>query len=170
MKKNRAIAFFLAGVLLFSGCNRKTKIEPGALAPDFRLNTLDNKRFYLNEYAGQVVMLNFWAPWCGICKTELVHLEKIYTRYKDSGFVLAGINIEEQDADGAKVISQEYKLTYPLLTDSKENTVKLYNIETIPCTILIDKKQKIRFIHVGFKESDVRIIRDEIEQLLKETK
>ncbi|OGS21922.1 MAG: hypothetical protein A2298_00150 [Gammaproteobacteria bacterium RIFOXYB2_FULL_38_6] len=170
IQKNLKCLFILLGLLLTAGCAKKAPLAPGDLAPDFRLNTIDNKRFYLNEHAGKVVMLNFWAPWCSVCKTEMVHLEKIYTKYKNNGFVLAGINTEEQDVDGAKVIAQEYRLTYPVLTDSKTRTVKLYGVEVLPHTVLIDRKQKVRFIHSGFKESDIRIITEEIELLLKEEK
>ncbi|MGW8369951.1 MAG: TlpA family protein disulfide reductase, partial [Gammaproteobacteria bacterium] len=74
--------------------------EIGGAAPDFDLASRDGGRVALGDLEGQVVMVNFWATWCGPCREEIPHLDALYRRYSDLGFMLLGVNVEE-DASGA---------------------------------------------------------------------
>ncbi|MCI0549934.1 MAG: TlpA family protein disulfide reductase, partial [Anaerolineae bacterium] len=88
----------------------------GFLAPDFTLDTLDGNKVTLSELRGQIVVINFWATWCPPCRLETPALEKSYEQYKDSGVVLLGVNLTDQDSvSEVESFVQEFKLTYPIL-------------------------------------------------------
>ena len=72
------------------------------VAPDFTLKTLDGKNTRLKEYRGQVVLINFWASWCGPCRQEMPLLEKIDKRYRDAGFTVLGVNVEGKAGSGER--------------------------------------------------------------------
>jgi thiol-disulfide isomerase/thioredoxin len=81
-------------------------LAPTAPAPDFTLRTLDGQKLRLGEQRGQVVLVNFWATWCGPCRQEMPHLNKLYEKYKSSGFVLLGVNVDDDAAQAAGVASK----------------------------------------------------------------
>ena len=81
-------------------------LAPAALAPDFTLRTLDGQNLRLHEQRGQVVLVNFWATWCGPCRQEMPHLNKLYDKYRASGFVLLGVNVDDDAAQAAGVAVQ----------------------------------------------------------------
>ena len=71
---------------------------PTGLAPDFTLHAADGRNVRLDELRGQVVLVNFWATWCGPCRSEMPHLDQLYQKYHKSGFVLLGVNIDDNPA------------------------------------------------------------------------
>ena len=77
-----------------------------ALAPDFTLKSLTGSNVRLSEQRGKVVMLNFWASWCGPCRQEMPLLDDIYKKYQKMGFVLLGINVEEDDTEAKKMLKK----------------------------------------------------------------
>lgn len=136
-------------------------------APDFTLasNTGDNVR--LAEQRGKVVMLNFWASWCGPCRKEMPLLDAMYQRYSAAGFVLYGVNVEEDNTDAKKLI-KELGVTFPILYDTESKASSLYNVDAMPTTVVIDKKGQIRFVNRGYKAGDENKYRDQIRELIKE--
>lgn len=136
-------------------------------APDFTLlsSTGDNVR--LAEQRGQVVMLNFWASWCGPCRTEMPLLEEMSKRYSAAGFVLYGVNVEEDNTDAKKLI-KDLGVTFPILYDTESKASSLYNVDAMPTTVVIDKKGVIRYVNRGYKAGDETKYRDQIRELIKE--
>lgn len=136
-------------------------------APDFTLasNTGDNVR--LAEQRGKVMMLNFWASWCGPCRKEMPLLDAMYQRYSAAGFVLYGVNVEEDNTDAKKLI-KELGVTFPILYDTESKASSLYNVDAMPTTVVIDKKGQIRFVNRGYKAGDENKYRDQIRELIKE--
>lgn len=136
-------------------------------APDFTLPSSTGENVRLAEQRGQVVMLNFWASWCGPCRKEMPLLDEMSKRYGAAGFVLYGVNVEEDNTDAKKLIKQ-LGVTFPILYDTESKASSLYNVDAMPTTVLIDKKGEIRFVNRGYKEGDENKYRDQIRELIKE--
>ncbi len=136
-------------------------------APDYRAKTLNHDTFFLNEHKGKVILLFFWTTWCSICKGEILFLNEIYLKYSMNDLVIVGVNCDRGNISEIKKISQKYKIAYTILLDNGE-IMKLYKVSMMPTTILIDKKQKIRFLHGGYTRAIARQMEGEIETLIKE--
>jgi len=140
----------------------------GFLAPDFTLDTLDGKRITLSELRGKIVVVNFWATWCLPCRAETPALEKAYEQYKDSGVVILGLNLTNQDAlSEVEAFVQEFELSYPILLDRDGSVGYLYQIKGLPTTFFINREGTIRTVLVGGPMSET-FIRSKIEALLQE--
>jgi peroxiredoxin len=136
-------------------------------APDFTLRTSQGQNMRLQEQRGRVVMVNFWATWCGPCKQEMPHLNRLYEKYRSSGFVLMGVNVDE-DARNAIGAATKLGLTFPVLLDAEKKVSKLYDLNTMPSTLLIDRDGKVRYLHRGYREGYENTYDQQIRELLKE--
>ena len=128
-------------------------------APDFTLTTQDGTSVSLSELRGQVVMINFWATWCGPCRQEMPLLDALYQRYNRLGFTLLGVNVEE-DPSGADEYLAETPVSFPILYDRANNVSKLYDVNAMPSTILVDREGNVRYLHKGYQpgyENEYRI-------------
>ena len=112
-------------------------------------------------------MLNFWASWCGPCRQEMPILEKMYKRYKKLGFVILGINTE-QDASKANAYLRDIKVSFPILYDNTSKVSKQYNNRAMPTTIMIDRNGKMRFMHEGYKPGYEKDYKKQIKKLIRE--
>jgi peroxiredoxin len=142
---------------------------PAAPAPAFSLPARSGKAVALAELKGQVVMLNFWASWCGPCRKELPLLESMYKRYSKQGFTLLGVNVEAETADAEAALNKlAVPLTFPILWDKESKVSQLYNVSAMPSSVFIDRKGNVRYVHRGFKEGDENEYLNQIRALLKE--
>ena len=142
-------------------------IAPGALAPDFTLRTLDGPNLRLQEQRGRVVLVNFWATWCGPCRQEMPHLSKLYDKYRASGFVLLGVNVDD-DTKNAVELAAKLGLKFPVSLDNDKKVSRLYDLSAMPSTVLIDREGKVRFVHRGYKDGYENTYDQQIRGLLKE--
>lgn len=152
---------------VFSSVAYAAAEELSGKAPNFTLKSLPGKNIKLSELRGQVVMLNFWASWCGPCRQEMPLLEKIYAKYNHLGFTLLGVNVEE-NSDAAKKLLRDIKVSFPILLDTKNITSKLYNVSAMPTTILIDRNGNKRYLHKGYKPGYENDYIKQVKQLLRE--
>jgi len=136
------------------------------IAPDFTLSST-KQNIRLAELRGQVVMLNFWATWCNPCRVEMPHLQKLYTQYKDIGFVVLGVNIDKNKTKAAKM-ARDLGANFPILFDNNQKVSKLYSIKAMPFTMLIDRDGKTREIFYGYKPGYEKKYAKAIRKLLKE--
>jgi len=143
------------------------KTLDGSAAPDFTLKSRGGKNLRLSDYRGQVVMLNFWASWCGPCRTEMPILEQMYKRYGKLGFVILGVNTE-QDSTKADAYLRDIKVSFPILYDSDSKVSKLYNNKAMPTTIMIDRNGKMRFMHEGYKSGYEKDYKKQVKKLIRE--
>lgn len=169
MKKNITpyliIAVFSSLVLTsISAVNAETL---SGKAKNFTLKSRNGKNIKLSEFRGQVVLLNFWASWCGPCRQEMPLLEKIYKKYKPLGFTMLGVNVEENSA-AAKKLLREVKVSFPVLFDTKNIASKLYNVSAMPTTVIIDRNGNKRFLHKGYKPGYEKDYTKQVKQLLRE--
>ena len=138
-----------------------------AIAPDFTLRGADGRNVRLDELRGQVVLVNFWATWCGPCREEMPRLNSLYEKYRKSGFVLLGVNIDD-DPHTAIATALKLNVAFPVLLDTDKKVSKLYDLSTMPSTVVIDRDGKMRFLHRGYRagvEGDYEL---QIRGLLKE--
>jgi peroxiredoxin len=101
---------------------------PGSQAPSFTLKSLKEKNLSLREYRGQVIMVNFWATWCGPCRQEMPALNALYEKYRHAGFVLLGVNVDAEPANAARMVDR-LKVTYPILFDREKKASLLYQVK-----------------------------------------
>lgn len=146
-----------------------TTIVSGAdtMAPDFNLPGKSGTPIVLSKYKGSVVMLNFWASWCGPCRTEMPLMDQIYKKYAKAGFVLLGVNVDTDSADAQKFLSQ-VPVSFPIAYDRDNKVSKLYNVAEMPSTFFIDRKGHLRELHRGYNPGDENGYLREIRTLINE--
>ena len=142
---------------------------PGTIdyAPDFALKGATGDNLRLSELRGQVVMINFWASWCGPCRQEMPHLEDLYQRYEPLGFTLLGVNVEKNRKKADQMLN-DMPVSFPILFDSRNEVSKLYGVIAMPSTVLIDRDGTIRYIHNGYKAGYEQEYQTQIRSLIKE--
>jgi peroxiredoxin len=122
-------------------------------APDFQLERLSEGTVKLSDLKGKVVLLNFWATWCGPCREEMPHLTKVYEKYRHQGFEILAITTDET-SDRPKVAAfvEKYGLTFPVLYD--DGIAKAYDVNGMPTTVYIDAQGHTRHQTTGFYGDD----------------
>ena len=138
-----------------------------APAPAFKLASRAGQDVSLEQYKGQVVMLNFWASWCGPCRQEMPLLESIYKKYNKMGFTLIGVNVEP-DSNAANEWLKATPVSFPILYDRDSKVSKLYDVAGMPSTVIIDRSGKLRVLHRGYKPGDENEYLDSIRTLIRE--
>jgi len=142
-------------------------LGPTTPAPDFTLRTLDGQKLRLGEQRGRVVLVNFWATWCGPCRQEMPHLNKLYEKYKSSGFVLLGVNVDD-DTRQAAGVADKLGVKFPVLPDADKRVSRQYDLSAMPSTVLIDRDGKVRYLHRGYQSGYEDTYDKQIRELLKE--
>ena len=138
-------------------------------APDFTLKSLQGENLRLDEYKGQVVLINFWATWCGPCRQELPLLDRLHQRYQDAGFAGLGINAEGvEKADEAQAMVSKAGVTFPVLVDEGQQVSELYALEAMPTSVVVDRDGVVRYVHLGYKPGDESKYLEVVKQLIRE--
>ena len=170
----RAIAAgLLCAGLLLTSCNELdpapvSKVKPNSTrkaAPEFALKDADGKTVTLADYKGKVVLLNFWATWCGPCKIEIPWFADFEQKYKDRGFAVLGVAMDEEGWEVIKPYLAQSKVNYRVILGN-DTVAGLYGgVESLPTTFVLDQNGKIASTHVGLvSKSDYE---NEIMQLLE---
>ena len=118
-------------------------------APDFTLSTPEGKPISLSSLKGKVVLIDFWASWCGPCRKENPNLVKLYEKYKDKGFTILSVSLDNDEAAWKKAIEADGLIWPNHVSDLKgwESTMtKVYGFNSIPHTVLVNKEGKINGI------------------------
>ena len=140
---------------------------PTGPAPAFTLGSRAGQEVSLAQYKGQVVMINFWASWCGPCRQEMPLLESIYKKYNKMGFTMLGVNVEP-DSNAANEWLKATPVSFPILYDRDSKVSKLYDVAGMPSTVIIDRSGKLRVLHRGYKPGDENEYLDSIRSLIRE--
>ena len=142
----------------------------GHLAPDFTLQTPLGETITLSEVidrngaAGQPVVLNFWASWCGPCRVEMPDLQRTSMKYNGRSAII-GIN-QGESATTVTNFGNEFNITYPLLVDDDNSINHLYTVNSLPTTVFVDASGVVREVQIGIITQAV--LEDRIQDLLKE--
>src|SRR6201987_4662027 len=139
----------------------------GGPAPQFTLAARGGSNVSLAQYKGQVVMLNFWASWCGPCRQEMPLLESIYKKYNRMGFTMLGVNVEP-DSNAANEWLKATPGSFPILYDRDSKVSKLYDVSGMPSTVIIYRTGKARGLHRGYKPGDENEYLNSIRTLIRE--
>jgi peroxiredoxin len=161
---------WLAGVVAVGVClpvlaAAGDAVEVGEPAPNFALKTLGGENLRLSEYRGRVVLVNFWASWCGPCREQLPALQELHDRYERAGLKVLAVNVEE---DRGEAVAAAGGYTFPVLLDAEHRVSRRYDIGSMPVTLLIDRDGVLRYAHRGKRGSDNRDYREELRGLLRE--
>jgi peroxiredoxin len=154
----------LGGLLVAFAAAADTAKGP---APGFSLQSRDGKQVSLASLKGDVVMINFWATWCGPCREEMPKLEALYQRYNKLGFKLLAVNVEDNPT-GAKKWLEETPVSFSVLFDTKNEVTKLYKVDTMPSTVIVARDGTMRYIHHGYKAGYEGDYQNEVRTLLRE--
>ncbi len=150
-------ALALAALIATTACTTATKADAASLrapkdrktAPAFKLKDSEGKDVQLSEYKGKVVLLNFWATWCGPCKIEIPWFIEFEQKFKDKGFAVVGVAMDEEGWEVVKPYITSKKVNYRILQGT-DQTAELYGgVDSLPTTFLIDKNGKIAGVHIG---------------------
>ena len=139
----------------------------GATAPDFTLKALDGNNLRLAEQRGDIMLINFWASWCGPCIQEMPALDKLAQKYQMMGVQVWGVNVEN-DSSAAKAYLSKVQVAFPILFDIDNSVSKDYRVEAMPTTVILYKDGKVRTEHRGYKPGYEKKYEDDIKTLLRE--
>jgi peroxiredoxin len=173
----RLTATIAAALLLgamFEGCSsaprsvRAASVKPDKDrkdAPDFTLKDAEGKPVHLSDYKGKVVLLDFWATWCGPCKIEIPWFMEMQRKNKDRGFEVLGVSMDDEGWEVVKPFLADLSINYRLVIGN-DQTAQLYGgVDALPTTFLIDRSGKIAAVHVGL--ANKKDFEDGVEQLLE---
>jgi thiol-disulfide isomerase/thioredoxin len=141
--------------------------EIGKTAPDFTLKSLAGSNLKLSELTGNVVLINFWASWCGPCREEMPLLNALHNKYEPLGFTVIGVNVEE-DINGAKGFLKNFPVDFPVLLDNTNKVSKQYEVIAMPTTVVVDRDGNMRYLHQGYKSGDEEKYRQMVKKLVRE--
>lgn len=162
----RAIAIMAASLVLGVHVSAAPQLL-SAPAPDFALRSMSDSNVRLSEHLGQVVLINFWATWCGSCRQQMPQLNELYAKYQRAGLVMFGINIDE-DRTEAVEMAQTLEVTYPILFDARKEVSRAYALDSMPLTVLIDREGVVRYVSEGYKPGQEKQYTEQLRELLGE--
>lgn len=138
-----------------------------APAPDFTLKSDTGENIRLSELRGEVVLINFWASWCGPCRQEMPILSELHDKYKAMGFTVLAVNVEENSSKARKLL-RDMPVSFPVLYDNDSNVSKQYNVVAMPSTVLVDRNGNMRFLHKGYKPGLENTYVEQVRSLIRE--
>lgn len=137
-------------------------------APAFTLKDSNGKSVSLADYKGKVVLLNFWATWCGPCKIEIPWFIEFEQKYKDQGFAVLGVAMDEEGWDVVKPYLTKKKINYRTLLGNDSVGALYGGVDSLPTTFIIDRNGKIASVHVGLVSKNDYV--HEIQQLVQSSR
>lgn len=142
-------------------------VQVGDEAPNFTLRDLTGNVMSLSQLRGKVVLLNFWATWCGPCRVEMPAMEQLYRTLPRGEFEILAVSTDQQGAAVTRPFQREMGFTFPILHDSEYRVGLTYGARTIPITFMLDRRGIVRQKIFGARDWDSPEARDLIHELMK---
>ncbi|OQW31519.1 MAG: thiol-disulfide oxidoreductase ResA [Nitrospira sp. SG-bin1] len=142
-------------------------VQIGDEAPNFTLRDLAGNAMSLSQLRGKVVLLNFWATWCGPCRVEMPAMEQLYRTLPRREFEILAVSTDPQGAAVTRPFQREMGFTFPILHDSEYRVGLTYGARTIPVTFMVDRRGIVRQKIFGARDWDSPEARDLIHELMK---
>lgn len=165
MLKQTSLVLTALCLLLSSWLASANARELSGPAPDFTLVTREGETVQLADLKGKVVMINFWASWCAPCRQEMPFLDEMYKDFKRAGFVLLGVNLDQNSAAAEKFLA-DVPVTFPVLMDPKGDVAKLYNNRAMPSSFFVDREGQLAYLHMGYRPGEEEKYRQTVRKLL----
>lgn len=147
--------------------NAATALDTGARMPEIGLKDLHGNTIDRASLAGKVVIVDFWASWCGPCKEEMPVLSRLYTKHASSGLVVVGVSVDE-DVANVRSFLAKVKATFPIVHDQKHTVAERFAPPKMPSSYVIDRRGIVRHVHGGFRPADADSLASEVQKLLAE--
>jgi peroxiredoxin len=140
----------LACALLVTGCSKPTTVAKNRkAAPEFSLKDANGKTVHLSDYKGKVVLLDFWATWCGPCKVEIPWFMEFENQFKNQGFAVLGVSMDEDGWAAVNPYVRDRKMNYRVLLGNDQVSTSYGGLDALPTTLLIDRQGDIASVHEG---------------------
>jgi peroxiredoxin len=139
----------------------------GGEAPDFVLKSLAGANLRLSEYRGEIVMLSFWATWCGDCRAQLEQLGAMRERYQDAGVELLAVSLDQNRHQADELVAG-LGVRYPVLHDVGGEVGRLYDVDRMPVMVLIDRGGVVRDVFEGYRRGNEQQYLERVQALLRE--
>jgi peroxiredoxin len=139
----------------------------GEPAPDFALRSFSGINVRLSEDRGDVVVLTFWGSQCGVCRRQLDLLDHSFSTYRSAGLHMYGVSVDD-DAAHARQFVVAHPLTFAMLEDPAKEVARLYQIDNLPTTVLIDRGGVVRHVYRDFGPRDEALYLSQLRELLNE--
>jgi peroxiredoxin len=162
-------AVCVALALLIGGCSRTSTLDAKRKqAPNFSLKDATGNTVNLADYRGKVVLVNFWATWCGPCEVEIPWFIEFEQKYKDQGFAVLGVSMDDDGWKSVQPYVAKHKINYRVVIGSEVVSQQFGNIDSLPTSFVLDRQGRIAASHVGLAEQ--KDYQNEIVKLLEDAK
>jgi thiol-disulfide isomerase/thioredoxin len=163
MKK---LFLILMPIILLISCGGKSSTSSSIKSTDFTLEQMGGGKITLSEQKGKVVLVDFWATWCGPCKIAIPYIINIYNTYKDQGLIVLGVSLDQERSDLDKFVKDQ-PIPYPILYGNPD-VARAYDVQGIPTMVIFDKKGKVAYREVGFSTENIDSLKSKVSQLLQQ--
>ena len=165
--KSGARCALIVFVLALAAAKSSFAELPGSSAPDFVLKSMTGENLRLSEFRGRVVLLTFWASWCGECRSQLEGLASLHERYSSAGLELLAVSLDtrrRQVEDAMRAAN----VVYPVLHDVGGEVGQLYEVSSMPLVVLIDREGVVREVYEGYKRGNEEEYLERVRALMNE--
>ena len=168
MSRIQVAALSSALLLFLAGCSHPRELKSEAqrrAAPNFTLKDADGNPVNLTDYRGKVVLVNFWATWCGPCEVEIPWFVEFEQKYRDQGFAVLGLSMDDDGWKAVRPYIASHKINYRVMIASEVVSQQFGDIDSLPTSFVLDRQSRIATNHVGLV--DKRDYQNEILKLLE---
>lgn len=158
------------GALSVLNMENAQALNEGSDVPACSIASLGNSDavIELSQLRGQVVYVDFWASWCGPCAKSFPFMNTLHASFKDHGLKIIAVNVDEQVADAEAFLRQQ-PAEFSIALDAEQMCAKSFDVQAMPSTYLVDRKGKVRYVHMGFRSSEAENLESQVKRLLSES-
>ena len=167
MRPDRSISRCIVSAALLLAASLAHTLEARDPAPQPAVQAVDGKAFDWGTLRGKVVLVDFWASWCGPCRQAFPAYDAMAKRHEGDGFVVLGVNVDEQRADADRFL-KALPVGFTVVFDSGGAAPQAYGVKAMPSSYLVGRDGRVRLVHLGFKPSDADKIEAEVRAALEE--